>query len=32
MKEAGMLVVSLKGVNFGSLVSLRVFRGKRQYF
>ena len=28
----GMLVVSLRGVNFGFLVSLRVFRAKRQYF
>ena len=32
MKLTGMLVVSLRGVNFGILVSLRVFRAKRQYF
>ena len=32
MKQTGMLVVSLRGVNFGFLVSLRVFRAKRQYF
>ena len=32
MKQTGMLVVSLRGVNFWSLVSLRVFRAKRQYF
>ena len=32
MKQTGMLVVSLRGVNFGILVSLRVFRAKRQYF
>ena len=33
MKQTGMLVVSLRGVNFGfSLVSLRVFLTKRQYF
>ena len=31
MKQTGMLVVSLRGINFG-LVSLRVFRAKRQYF
>ncbi len=28
MKVTGMLVVSLRGVNFGLLVSLRVFREK----
>ena len=32
MKQTGMLVVSLRGVNFWILVSLRVFRAKRQYF
>ena len=34
MKQTGMLVVSLGGVNFGFwiLVSLRVFRAKCQYF
>ena len=32
MKQTGMLVVSLRGVNFGILVSLRVFRAKPQYF
>ena len=32
MKHTGMLVVSLRGVNFWILVSLRVFRAKRQYF
>ena len=32
MKQTGMLVVSLRGVNFGCLASLRVFRAKRQYF
>ena len=32
MKQTGMLVVSLRGVNFLILVSLRVFRAKRQYF
>ena len=32
MKQTGMLVVSLRGIKFWSLVSLRVFRGKRQYF
>ena len=32
MKETGMLVVSLRGVNFWILVSLRVFQAKRQYF
>ncbi len=32
MKVTGMLVVSLRVVNFGFLVSLRVFRVKRQYF
>ena len=31
MKQTGMLVVSLRGVNFWILVSLRVFRAKRQY-
>ena len=32
MKQTGMLVVSLRGANFEILVSLRVFRAKRQYF
>ena len=32
MKQMGMLVGSLRGVNFGILVSLRVFRAKCQYF
>ena len=32
MKQTGMLVVSLRGVNFWILVSLRVFQAKRQYF
>ena len=32
MKQTGVLVVSLRGVNFWILVSLRVFRAKRQYF
>ena len=32
MKQTGMLVVSLRGVNFWILISLRVFRTKRQYF
>ena len=32
MKQTGMLVVSLRGVNFWILVSLRVLRAKRQYF
>ena len=32
MKQTGKLVVSLKGVKFWILVSLRVFRTKRQYF
>ena len=32
MKQTGMLVVSLRGVNFWILVSLRVFRATRQYF
>ena len=32
MKQTGMLVISLRGVNFWILVSLRVFRPKRQYF
>ena len=32
MKQTGMLVVSLRGVNFGFWVSLRVFQAKRQYF
>ena len=32
MKQTGMLVVSLRGVNFLVLVSLKVFRAKRQYF
>ena len=31
MKQTVMLVVSLRGVNFGILVSLRVFRAKCQY-
>ena len=31
MKQTGMLVVSLRRVNFWILVSLRVFRAKRQY-
>ena len=32
MKQMGMLVVSLRGVNFWILVSVRVFQAKRQYF
>ena len=34
LKQTGMLVISLGGVNFRFwiLVSLRVFRAKRQYF
>ena len=32
MKQTGMLAVSFRGVNLGILVSLRVFRAKRQYF
>ena len=32
MKQTGMLVVSLRGCEFWILVSLRVFRAKRQYF
>ena len=32
MKQTGMLVVSLRGVNVWILVSLRVFRAKHQYF
>ena len=32
MKQTGMLVVSLRDVNFWILVSLRVFRAKRQCF
>ena len=32
MKQTGMFVVSLRGVNFVILVSLRVFRAKRQYY
>ena len=32
MKQTGMLVVSLRGGKFWILVSLRVFRAKRQYF
>ena len=32
MKQTGMLVVSLRGVNFGCLVSLRVFRAKNENF
>ena len=31
MKGAGMLVVSLRGVNFSILVSLREFWAKRYY-
>ena len=31
MNQTGMLVVSLRGVNFGCLVFLRVFRAKPQY-
>ena len=31
IKQMGMLVVSLRGLNFGCLVSLRVFRAKLQY-
>ena len=31
MKQMGMLVVSLRGVKYWILVSLRVFRAKRQY-
>ena len=31
MRQMGMLVVSLSRVNFWILVSLRVFRAKRQY-
>ena len=31
MKQTGMLVVSLRRVNVWILVSLRVFRAKRQY-
>ena len=32
MKQTGMFVVSLRGVNFWILVSLRVFPARRQYF
>ena len=34
MKQTGMLVVLLRGINFGFwiLVSLRVFQAKDQYF
>ena len=32
MKQTGMLVVSLKSLKFWILVSLKVFRAKRQYF
>ena len=32
MKQTGMLVVSLRGVNFLILVSLRVSQAKRWYF
>ena len=32
IKQAGVLVVSLRGVNFRCLVSLRVSRAKLQYF
>ena len=31
MKQTGMLFVSLRGVNFGFLVSLRVFQAQHQY-
>ena len=31
MKQTGMLVVSLRGVKFGILVSLRVFHAQHQY-
>ena len=32
MKQTGMLVVSLRGLKFWILVSLRVFQAKHQYF
>ena len=32
MKGAGMVIVSLRGINFGFLVSLMGFHAKRQYF
>ena len=32
MKRTGMLVVLLRGVNFGFWSRFRVFRAKRQYF
>ena len=32
MKQIGMLVVLARGVNFGCLVSLRVFQAKTCYF
>ena len=32
MEQMGMLVVSLRGVNFGFLVLLRYSRQSRQYF
>ena len=32
MKGSGMLIVSLRGVNFGLMVSLGVFQAKLQYF
>ena len=32
MKQTGMLVVSLRGVNFGCLISLKVSRVKGQFF
>ena len=32
MRQTGLLVVSLRSVNFGCLISLRVFRAKFQYF
>ena len=32
MKQTGMLVVSLRGVNFGFWSRLGVFRPKSQYF
>ena len=31
MKQTGMLVVSLRGVNFGLWFSFRVFRAKHRY-
>ena len=32
MKQPELLVVSLRGLNFGCLVSLRVFRAKHEKF